>query len=196
MTAPDRGYLQRVAAECVRLVALQFGRHLDWSLASLAEIDAVCEELLADGPLSDERLDLWWKLIGAYTGEVLIRGYAGEWVAHEQSTGAPAVSALGITAFPFATTNRVLHAEPGKSLASLGRVLPFIAERSQADSPGERLPKPPHPYHTPQPLEKILEIFPVAEDLPRYQGEDLPPQENLPGKVAPRPGPPAPRARR
>jgi len=66
MTVPDRAYLQRIATECVSLVASQFDRNLDWSLASLGELDAVCEDLLADGPLSDERLDLWWKLIGAY----------------------------------------------------------------------------------------------------------------------------------
>jgi hypothetical protein len=143
MTAPDRAYLQRVAAECVSLVAIQFDRHLDWSVASLDEIDAVCEDLLTDGPLSDEQLDLWWKLIGAYTGEVLVRGYAGEWITHENSTGAPAVSALGITAFPFATTNRVLHAEPGKSLAALGRALPAIAAGPRADSAGKQPPSRP-----------------------------------------------------
>jgi hypothetical protein len=138
MTVPDRAYLQRIATECVSLVASQFDRNLDWSLASLGELDAVCEDLLADGPLSDERLDLWWKLIGAYTGEVLVRAYGGEWVAHEKPSGAPAVSALGITAFPFSTTNRMLHAEPGKSLASLGRALPVIAERTKADPTGEQ----------------------------------------------------------
>jgi hypothetical protein len=38
MTGPDRAGLQRVATECVTLVARQFGRHLDWSLASLDEL--------------------------------------------------------------------------------------------------------------------------------------------------------------
>lgn len=65
MTVLDRAGLQRIAAECVTLVARQFGRHLDWSLASLGELDAVCADLLADDPLNAQRLDLWWKLIGA-----------------------------------------------------------------------------------------------------------------------------------
>ena len=55
--------LQDIATECVTLVARQFDRHLDWSLASLVELDAACDDLLADGPLGDQRLDLWWRLI-------------------------------------------------------------------------------------------------------------------------------------
>ncbi len=42
MGAPDPEAMQRVAAECVTLVADQFGRQLDWSLESLAELDSVC----------------------------------------------------------------------------------------------------------------------------------------------------------
>ena len=34
-------------------------------------------------PLAGERRDLWWRLIGAYTGEVVIRAYGGEWLEHE-----------------------------------------------------------------------------------------------------------------
>jgi hypothetical protein len=66
---PDRAGLQGIATECATLVARQFGRHLDWSLASLDELDAVCADLLADGPLDARRLELWWKLTGACTGE-------------------------------------------------------------------------------------------------------------------------------
>jgi hypothetical protein len=65
--------LQRIAAECVALVATEYSTHLDWSLDSLAEFDEVCANLLAEGPLRDERLELWWKLIGAYTGEADIK---------------------------------------------------------------------------------------------------------------------------
>ena len=138
MTVPDRAGLQQIAAECVALVAGQFGRHLDWSLASLDELDAVCADLVADGPLSAQRLDLWWRLAGAYTGEVLVRAYDGQWITHEQAPGSFAVSVRGMTAFPFAVTDKVLRAEPYKSLASFARVLPAIAARTAADPPGER----------------------------------------------------------
>ncbi|SCL54345.1 hypothetical protein [Micromonospora chersina] len=129
----DPTYLHALAGECVDLVSRQFGRRLDWSPESLSTLDEVCADLLADGPLAEERLDLWWRLIGAYTGEVVIRAYAGEWVEHETSPGAPAVSALGVTGFPFGLAARVLDGEPYKSLASFVRALPAIAERAAGD---------------------------------------------------------------
>jgi len=43
-----------------------------------------------------------------------------------------------MTAFPFAVTDKILRAEPYKSLASFARVLPAIATRNQADPPGEQ----------------------------------------------------------
>jgi hypothetical protein len=137
MSVPDRAYLEHIAAECVTLVADEFGRHLDWTLASLDDLDAVCADLLTDGPLHDQRLDLWWKLIGAYTGEVLVRVYGGQWVTHDEAPGSFAVSVNGMAAFPFAVTNKVLSGEPYKSLASFARVLPAIAARAQGDPPGQ-----------------------------------------------------------
>jgi hypothetical protein len=128
-TTPTTG-LQQVATKCVTLVATQFGRHLDWSLDSLDELDAVCAELLADGPLEEQRQDLWWKLVGAYTGEVLVRSYGGQWITHGEAEGIYAVRVSTITAFPFSIANGVLSGEPFKSLASFGRALPAIIERS------------------------------------------------------------------
>ncbi len=130
-TSDSYGYLRRLASECVDLVANQHRRRLDWSLESLSVLDEVCAELLADGPLDGERLDLWWRLVGAYTGEVVVRAYEGEWVTHESSPGAPAISVLGVTGFPFSTAARVLKGEPYKSMASFGRSLPTVAERSR-----------------------------------------------------------------
>ena len=128
-TDPDIS-LRDIAMECVGLVAAQFGRDLDWSLASLGELDAVCAELLSEGPLEGQRLDLWWKLVGAYTGEVLVSVYSGQWATHEQAPGAFVVVVNGTTAFPFGVAERVLAGEPFKSLASFGRALPAIIERS------------------------------------------------------------------
>ena len=93
-------------------------------------MDAVCAELLADGPLEEQRRDLWWKLIGAYTGEVLVRSFGGQWITHEQADWACAVQVSAITAFPFSIASRVLSGEPFKSLASFGRALPAVIERS------------------------------------------------------------------
>jgi hypothetical protein len=130
MTTDPAIGLRNVAMECVGLVAAQFGRDLDWSLISLGELDAVCAELLSEGPLDGQRLDLWWKLVGAYTGEVLVRVYGGQWTTHEQTPGAFVVVVNGTTAFPFGVAERVLTGEPFKSLASFGRALPAIIERS------------------------------------------------------------------
>jgi hypothetical protein len=131
MNSPARAGLMHVAAECVALVGAEYSVRLDWSLDSLAELDDVCATLLAEGPLSGERLDLWWKLIGAYTGEVLIRTYGGEWITHDEAPGAYAVSVRGLTAFPFGVAHRVLRGEPYKSLATLARGLAAVAEDSR-----------------------------------------------------------------
>jgi hypothetical protein len=130
MAAVDREGLREIAAQCVALVAADFGRHLDWSVASLSELDDVCAELLAGGPLQGERLDLWWKLAGAYTGEVIVQAYGGQWITHEQAGGAYAVQALTVTGFPFALASRILTGEPSKSFASFARALPAISERT------------------------------------------------------------------
>lgn len=133
MSAPDAAYLHILANECVDLVSRTFGHQLDWSPESLSTLDEVCASLRVDGPLADERRNLWGQLIGAYTGEVAIRAHGGEWVTHETSPGAPAVSALGVTGFPFGLAARVLDGEPYKSLASFVRALPAIAERARRD---------------------------------------------------------------
>ena len=134
MAETESEELHQVANECVGLVAEQFGVSLDWSIDSLTALDGVCSDLLADGPLAGPRLDLWWKLVGAYTGEVVVRAYGGSWVRHEQAPGAFAIDALGITGFPFGLADRILSGEPFKSLASFARTLPEIRPRSQRPS--------------------------------------------------------------
>ena len=129
---PEAETMQRVAAECVNLVGEQFGRQLDWSLASLGALDEVCAQLTADGPLAGQRLELWWQLIGAYAGEVTIRLYEGQWIIDDER--GPRISALGITGFPFSTARRILSGEQNKSLASFARALPAIAEHSRQDT--------------------------------------------------------------
>jgi hypothetical protein len=49
MTMPGRVGRHHIATQCVTLAGRQFGRHLDWSLASLDEPGAACADLLADG---------------------------------------------------------------------------------------------------------------------------------------------------
>ncbi|KDN88017.1 hypothetical protein [Kitasatospora cheerisanensis] len=116
-----------IAEQCAALVADNHGRQLDWSIAGLAELDAVCAELIADSPLDDPRMGLWWRLVGAYTGEVMVRSYGGEWADAGDHSDGPAVRALGLTAFPFNTAHRVLLGEEGKSLRSSASALAAIA---------------------------------------------------------------------
>jgi len=130
----DRDGLIAIASECVSLVRSDFGVSLDWTPETLEALDVVCGQLSSDH-LAGDRFDLWWKLVGAYLGEVVIRTHGGEWIAHEQAGGAYAVSAMGIVGFPFSTAERVLQGEPFKSLASFARSIPAIAERSQEDRP-------------------------------------------------------------
>jgi hypothetical protein len=132
VSSPDPQMLQGIAAECVRLVREEFGRDLDGSLASLGVLDDVCATLTADGPLTGNRLELWAKLAGAYTGEVTIRAHGGQWVSGSSGeSGPPAIRALDVTGHPFSTAVRVLSAEPGKSLASFARALPAISEHAR-----------------------------------------------------------------
>jgi hypothetical protein len=112
VNAPDSAGLRSAAADCVALVAAEYGTRLDWSVDSLAELDGVCASLLADGPLTDERLELWRKLIGAF-----------------------AVSVSGTTAFPFKVADRVLRGEPYKSLASFARALPVVVDNARRSAP-------------------------------------------------------------
>jgi hypothetical protein len=63
---PEAETMRGVAAECVNLVGEQFGKQLDWSIASLGELDEVCAELTADGPLAGQRLELWWQQTRAW----------------------------------------------------------------------------------------------------------------------------------
>ncbi|MEV4151247.1 hypothetical protein AB0J40_46880 [Amycolatopsis sp. NPDC049691] len=134
MTTDPAIDLRTLATECAGLVATRFGHDLDWSLGSLDRLDAVCAELLSEGPLAEQRFDLWWKLVGAYTGEVLVRAYGGEWTTHEETPGAFVVVVRGATAFPFGIAERVLSGEPFKSLGSFGRALPAIIGTSGRDA--------------------------------------------------------------
>jgi hypothetical protein len=137
---PDAAALAGVAADCVRLVAADRGRDLDGSPASLEILDEVCQELVETGPLEGDRLRLWTTLVGAYTGEVVIRRYGGAWVSHEGTT---AISALGITGFPFGLAHRILTGEPYKSLASFERTLPVVSEHSRSAPAPEAGGEPP-----------------------------------------------------
>ena len=122
----DQDGLCSIAAECVALVTTEYGLTLDWHPDSLQILDDVCQRLLAS-PMSSERVDLWWKLVGAYTGEVILATYGGQWITHDQAPGSYTVLVNGVTGFPFAVAGRILGGEPFKSLASFGRAFPHVA---------------------------------------------------------------------
>jgi hypothetical protein len=121
--------LRFAAEQCIALVGAEFAEELDFTVDSLARLDSVCERLLTDGPLSEARLTLWWNLVGAYTGEVIIAAYGGAW--HTDDSAAPTVVVKGNTAMPFTIAHRVLTGEPFKSLASFARVFPAIIARAE-----------------------------------------------------------------
>jgi hypothetical protein len=124
----DTEGLRRLATQCVNLVKADFGRDLNFSSESLRDLDAVCAELTVDGPLSGDRLNLWWRCVGAYTGEVVIRAYEGRWITHEMAPGAYAIEAMGSTGFPFGVAHKILRGE-WTSLANFGQVFPAVASR-------------------------------------------------------------------
>jgi hypothetical protein len=126
----DAAGLRNIATECVNIVAAEFDQTLDWRLESLETLDKLCARLLSAGPLDADRRDLWWKLVGAYTGEVILATYGGEWISHENAPGSYAILVDSVTGFPFALADRVLGGEPFKSLASFGRAFPHIARRT------------------------------------------------------------------
>ena len=132
----DSDALQQIAKDCVSLVQAEFGRTLSWGLDSLEDLDRICETLTAGGQLTGERFDLWWKVIGAYVGQVVNTAYGGQWVTHELAEGAYAVQINGAIGFPFAYTQRVLEGEPFKSLASFGGVFPHLT-RERPDTADE-----------------------------------------------------------
>ncbi|MFG2103769.1 hypothetical protein ACGFJ5_24590 [Micromonospora echinaurantiaca] len=89
MSAPYPTYLHALAEECADLVFRQFGRRLDWSPESLSTLDEVCVDLLADGPLAEGQLDLWWRLIGASPNVRSATDAAHEQERRERSTRVP-----------------------------------------------------------------------------------------------------------
>jgi hypothetical protein len=126
----DAAALRAIATECVNLAAAEFDRNLDWRLESLETLDEVCANILSAGPLNADRRDLWWKLVGAYAGEVVLAAYGGEWITHENAPSSYAILVDGVTGFPFALAGRILGGEPFKSLASFGRGFPHIARKT------------------------------------------------------------------
>src|SRR5688572_30448449 len=95
----DVEQLRHAAEQCVAVVAGDFGRELDYSLESLAVADEVIAELLTEGPMPDDHFELWCTLFGAYTGEVVVRAYKGQWARPEP--GSPVIKVDGITGMPF-----------------------------------------------------------------------------------------------
>ncbi len=123
-------YLQRLAAECVQLMENQYDRQPDWSPESHSVLDEVCAPLLADGPLTGERLDLW------STGRrIYRRGCHPDLRRQVDHPRELSQRSWRLRArrdrLPFRAATRVLTGEPYKSLTSFMRGLPIVADRSQ-----------------------------------------------------------------
>lgn len=136
----DPDGLHSIAAECVPLVLTEYGLTLDWELDSLQILDDVCQRLVASG-LSGERVDLWWKLVGAYTGEVIVAAYGGPWIEHDQAPGSDAVLVNGVTGFPsrwqggFSAANRSRASRPSVALFHMSQAM----QRTDISDDGPRV---------------------------------------------------------
>ncbi|MBP2471647.1 hypothetical protein JOF53_000519 [Crossiella equi] len=127
MTTVPTNELHFIATQCADLVHACFDRVLDWTPSSLLVLDEVCAELLAQGPMHQERFELWWKLVGAYTGQVLVENENARWVADDRCPGAYGVRLHTFTARPFTIAEKVLAGEPYKSLSGFADSLVRLA---------------------------------------------------------------------
>jgi hypothetical protein len=68
---------------------------------------------------------------------VPVRVHGRQWVTREQAPGSFAVPVRGMTAFPFAIMHKILRGEPYNKSRLVRRLLPAVAARTQAGTPGE-----------------------------------------------------------
>jgi hypothetical protein len=128
--------MQTYAADAVRHAKNHYGIDLDFSEASLRQIDRMLDDRMrgavieADRLTPEEQEDLWvyCKMIGGYVGEVIIRNLGGAWQAKPTDSGGTAVKLMAagrIEASPPEGVWRTLT-EPYRSMTSYYRSLRAI----------------------------------------------------------------------
>ena len=68
----------------VAVAASEFGLELDYSPGSLEQVDAQIESLREEGLTGEDAAEALF-VLGCYLGEVMVRGFAGRWVATARS---------------------------------------------------------------------------------------------------------------
>lgn len=93
MPTPNISKVMEEYARVAEQHALRQGVALDYSEASLAQVDNILETITAGGVLTpqtpDEQNDLWMlaKAYGGYVGQVVIRQIGGQWELQDLPTG-------------------------------------------------------------------------------------------------------------
>jgi hypothetical protein len=99
--------MQGAANDAVSYVAEQHQQQLDFSLASLEQIDTVLATLHQQQQQQRHSAELLFTLsniLGAYIGEVFIANYGGFWLNNTADNAAPYISVqLSDKEFPFAS---------------------------------------------------------------------------------------------
>jgi hypothetical protein len=99
--------MQESARDAVGYVAEQHQLQLDFSLASLQDIDTVLATLHRQQQQQSHSPELLFTLsniMGAYVGEVFINNYGGNWHSNTADNAAPYISVhLSDKEFPFAS---------------------------------------------------------------------------------------------
>jgi len=132
--------MRAYAEHAVEYAKTRYGIDLDYSEASLAEVDRMMDDrtrgtvIEVDQLTFDEREELWiyCKMIGGYVGEVVIRNLGGTWQAKQIDSGSLAVKLMvggEIEASPPDAVWRTLT-EPFRSMASYYRGVRAILGRA------------------------------------------------------------------
>ncbi|KKO45800.1 hypothetical protein WG68_08805 [Arsukibacterium ikkense] len=99
--------MQDAAKDAVSYIAEQHQLTLDYSLASLHDVDTVLATLHQQQQQQNHSAELLFTLsniIGAYIGEVFIANYGGNWHNNNADNAAPYISVqLSDKEFPFAS---------------------------------------------------------------------------------------------
>jgi hypothetical protein len=118
-------------------IALRDGIVLDYSEASLMQVDSILQGIAGESVLSpktpeeEDQIWTWSKLYGGYVGEVVIRNMGGAWETLDNSDGSARVilRCEGVQMFPLEKVYKRLTEDEFSGVSGYCRALRFIIER-------------------------------------------------------------------